>query len=92
MKTETNKELAFELMRSVFDLTGWEGQQKSMHTAFCVRSPEELAEEFRRVAEVLRGLEYTAESSMGVAAHLFLREAAAHAELAQHMCESYVEA
>src|SRR5215211_7043816 len=63
-RSTMTKELAQELV-GLFDLTGWHDMQESLYADLESRSAEEMEEEFGRVADLLRGLAYTAESSLG---------------------------
>ena len=51
------------------------------------RSPEELAREFGRAEELLRGPESTAEESLGLGASLVFGEARQLAGIARYTCE-----
>ena len=75
----------------LFDLTGTPGMYEAMAADMAVRGPEQMAREFKRVEELLRGLDSTAEDSLGLGASLILGEARALAELARHICEDHAK-
>ena len=55
------------------------------------RGPEQMAGEFGRVEALLRGLEYTAEESLGLDSSLVFGEARERAERAHRVCEQHAE-
>jgi hypothetical protein len=62
-----------------------------LRDAFVDRSAAELAEQFGRVEALLRGLEYTAEESLGLGASFVFGEARERAEGVRRVCEQHAE-
>ena len=86
MKEDLAKELAEH-----FDTWHVPGRYEELRAAFAERSAEEMAREFGRVEALLRGLEYTAEESLGIGASLVFGEARQIAEYARYACEQHSE-
>jgi hypothetical protein len=85
--TEKTERFVEELV-GLFDLTGWGDMQESMRADLEARDPAGLAREFGRAEELLRGLESTAEESLGLGASLVFGEAREHA---RRVCEQHAE-
>jgi hypothetical protein len=85
---QTTKGLVEELGR-LFDLWGYPDEREAISADLARRTPEELAREFGRAEDLLRGLEYTAETAVGYGAFLILGEAKKLAATARYICESY---
>ena len=89
MTTQATKAFVEELIQ-MFDLSsGHPFMRESMAVDLTARGPEQVAGEFGRVEALLRGLEYTAEESLGLGASLVFGEARQIAEYARSACEQH---
>src|SRR3954447_16442620 len=80
-----------EAVASLFDLTGWESTQQAMRDDIAASDPEELVRAFKGVAELMSGMESTAEGSFGLAGELVFGEARRLAQFALAFCKSHAQ-
>jgi hypothetical protein len=89
MTKQKTAEFAEELIK-LFDFAGWE-MQEAMYADLVRRGPEEMEQQFAYAEALLRGLESTAEDSVGFGAYLILGEARQYADLARYICETHAK-
>jgi hypothetical protein len=77
-------------LAEMFDLASLD-MQESIYADLESRPAVLMAEDFRRVEELLKGLESTAAHSLGYGAELVLMQAREHAGICRRLCDMHAE-